>query len=228
MLSALLFRRLGKIDKKDMIGSELLRFNKQRRYLAFDTETTGLNLGFALPWQVSFSLFTLDSVIEEHNIFIWWDNLPISKDAARITRFDFQKYKREAMPAAEALKFFEKYLYDPTVYSIAHNQLNYDSMIHHVWRRRLGLEEDYSYLQRSYDTIAVAKAWKKGFPVDRDNFLAWQYRMMGYVERGLKTNLAQLGRDLNIAFDEGQLHDALTDIRLLREVWKKLIWQVEI
>lgn len=211
-----------------MIGSELLRYNKTRKYLAFDTETTGLNLGFALPWQVSFSLFTLDSVIEEQNIFIWWENLPISKDAARITRFDFQRYKREAIPPQEALEFFEKRLMDKDVYSLCHNLLNYDSMILSVWRRRLGLEEDYSYLERAYDTIAFSKAWKKGWPVDRSNLLAWQYRCMSYVERGLKTNLAQMGRDLGITFNENELHDALVDIRLLREVWKKLVWQIEV
>lgn len=211
-----------------MIGSDLLRYDKKRKYLAWDLETTGLNLGYALPWQLSFSVFTLDKVIEEHDHYIYWDNLPMSKDAARITRFDWERYKQFGRDPKEILDLFEERLMDPEIYSVGQNQLSYDNMIHALWRRKLGLGDDYSYLGRAYDTVAIAKAWKKGFSIDRNNLLAWQYRMMDYVERGLKTNLAQLGRDLEVPFDPDKLHDALEDIRLLRGVWRKIIWKVEI
>lgn len=211
-----------------MIGSELARYNRTRKYLVYDMETTGLNLGYALPWQLSYSVFTLDKVLEEENHYIWWDPLPISKGAAQVTRFDFDTYKRFAEPPLSVLTAFEARLMDSEIYSVAHNQLGYDSMIHALWRRKMGLKEDYSYLGRAYDTVALSKAFKKSIPVDKTNLLAWQYRLMGYVERGLKTNLAQMGRDLEVSFDETKLHDALTDIRLLREVFKQLLWKVEI
>ncbi len=211
-----------------MIGADLVRYNKSRKYLAYDMETTGLNLGYALPWQLSYSVFTLDEVLEEENHYIWWDPLPISKGAAQVTRFDFETYKRFAQPPPAVLAAFESRLMAPDIYSVAHNQLGYDSMIHALWRRKMGLVEDYSYLDRAYDTVALSKAYKKAVPVDKGGLLAWQYRLMSLVERGLKTNLAQMGRELEVPFDETKLHDALADIRLLREVFRKLVWKVEI
>lgn len=211
-----------------MIGADLLRFDRQRKYLAYDFETEGLNLGYARPWQLSYCLFTLDEVLEEHDHFILWDDLKVSKGAAQITRFNDAAYRYKAMDAEVVLTSFERLLMDESVYSVAQNQLGYDTMIHAVWRRQLGRPEDYSYLPRAFDTVAFARAWKKGFKVDRSNLLAWQYRMMDFRERGLKVSLGQLGRDLEVPFDESKLHDALADIRLLREVWKKLLWVVEL
>lgn len=211
-----------------MIGAELLRYDKERRYLCYDLETTGLNLGFALPWQVSYCVFTLDKIIEEHDFYIWWDNLPVSEGAARVTRFDFRRYQEIALPADVVLKSFEAYLYDPQIWSVAHNQLNYDSMIHALWRRKLGLKEDYSYLSRAFDTVALSKAYKKGIKPDTTNLLGFQYRMMGIVERGLKTNLGAMGKEFEIEFDSNKLHDALADIHLNVAVFRQLLWKLEI
>jgi DNA polymerase III alpha subunit (gram-positive type) len=211
-----------------MIGSELLRFDKQRKYLCWDLETTGLNLAYSLPWQISFSLFTLDKVILEQDFYIWWDNLPMSAGAAQVTGFNPNDYRNRAKEPDLILRTFESYLYDPEVYSVAHNQLSYDVMIHAIWRRKLGFKEDFSYLDRAFDTVALSKAWKKGAKPESNNLLCWQYRMMSVVEKGLKTNLAQMGRDFDIPFNEQGLHNALADIRLNREVFKKLLWQLDI
>lgn len=211
-----------------MIGAELLRYNKTRKYLLFDIETTGLNLGYALPWQLSYCVFTIDQILEEANFYIWWDNLPMSEGAARVTRFNPEQYKQEAMEPDVVLGSFEAYLYDPEIYPVGHNVLGYDSMIHGVWRRKLGLVEDYSYLPRVYDTLALSKAYKKGFKPDVSNLLSFQYRAMSYIERGLKTNLGQMGRDFEISFDENDLHNSKTDIRLNVAVFRQLLWKLEI
>ena len=70
------------------LGNDLLRFDKTQKYLIYDMETTGLNKGFSLPWQVSWVTFTLKDMLEEHDHYIWWDNLKMSKGAAEKTRFD--------------------------------------------------------------------------------------------------------------------------------------------
>jgi DNA polymerase III alpha subunit (gram-positive type) len=211
-----------------MIGQDLLRYNKEQKYLVWDLETTGLCLGYALPWQLSYQLFTLDKVLEEQNFYIWWDNLPISADAARITRFDHHEYKRQALEPDKVLKSFEAMLYDPSIRSVFHNGLGYDCMIHNVWRRKVGLKEDYSYLPRSFDTVCLSKAYKKGFKIPKDDFFSFQMKLSRYVERGLKTNLAAMGREFKIDFNADLLHDAKQDIRLNAEVFKQLIWKLEI
>ncbi len=211
-----------------MIGSNLLRYNKTRKYLLWDTETCSLNLAYALPWQISYCLFTLDEIIETRNFYIWWDNLPISDGAAKITRFNPEEYKRAALEPKVVLDSFEAYLYDPEIYGVAHNQLNYDSMIHALWRRKMGLKEDFSYLDRAYDTVALSKAYKKGIKPDTSNLLAFQFKMMSLVEKGLKTNLAAMGKEFEIPFDSAKLHDASEDIKLNISVFRQLIWKLEI
>lgn len=211
-----------------MIGSDLLRYDKDRRYCVWDLETTGLCLGYALPWQLSYAVFTLERVIQQQTFYIWWDNLPISEGAARVTRFDPRAYKESAMEPDEVLRSLEAQILDPAISSVGHNLLGYDTMIHAVWRRKLGLREDFSYLPRTFDTLALSKAYKKGLPVDRDNPLAFQYRALSVVERGLKASLSTMGREFGIPFDEHRLHDASVDIRLNIEVFKQLLWKVEI
>lgn len=210
------------------VGADLLRYDKKRKYLLLDVETTGLNLSYALPWQLSYTLFTLDKVIETADFYIWWDNLPISDGAARITRFNPEEYRRRAMEPDVVLTSFEKLLYSPEIYPVGHNVLGYDSMIHSVWRRKLGLREDYSYLPRTLDTLALSKAYKKGVALDRNNLLAAQYRALGIVEKGLKTSLGVMGKELGIEHDSSHLHDARADIELNVEVFKQLLWKMEI
>ena len=211
-----------------MIGNELLRYDKNRKYLVWDLETTGLNLGYALPWQISFAVFTLYDVLLKQDFYIWWDNLPMSDGAAKVTRFDWDQYQLLSKEPDLILSTFDSYLYDPEIYSVGHNILGYDSMIHAVWRRKLGIKEDFSYLDRAFDTVALSKAFKKGIKPDRENFLPWQYKMGSLIEKGLKTNLAQMARDLQIEFDESRLHDARVDIQLNIDVFRQLLWKMEI
>ncbi len=211
-----------------MIGSELLRFDRKRKYLVYDVETTGLNLGFSLPFQISYAVFTMDRILEEHNFFIAWDDLRMSEGAARITRFNPDEYQRQAIDGEAVLKSFDAYLYDPDIFPIGQNVLGYDSMIHAVWRRRLGVPIDYSYLDRSFDTVALSKAYKKGIKPDIQDFIPWQYRMLGIVERGLKTSLSTMGKELEVPFNPDLLHDSREDIRLNIGIFRKLLFKLEI
>ncbi len=211
-----------------MIGAELLRYQKDQKYFILDTETSGLNLGFAVPFQVSYAVFTIDKILEEHNEYIWWDDLRMSEGAAKVTRFDYARYKSLAKDPTEVLERFDSYLYRPDMIPLGHNLYGYDSMIHAVWRRKVGLPEDYSYLSRALDTVALSKAYKKGIKPDRENMTPWTYRLMGLVEKGLKTNLAQMGRDLGIEFRAEDLHDSRADVRLNIEIFRQLLWKVEV
>lgn len=218
-----------------MVGANLLRYDKDQKWCCFDSETSSLNLQFTLPFQVAFVTFTLDKILEKHNYYVWWDDFTISKKAAFITRFNEQEYRAKARPAKEILDIVESYLYNPEYKIAAQNFLGYDSMIINAWRRKLGLKPTYEYLYNTpfkvYDTIALSKAVKKGIKPDlssSNNFLAWQYRMLEYKEKGLKTSLGTVAKEENIAVNEENLHEALTDVIVNVEIHKKRLWQIEI
>ena len=97
-----------------------------------------------------------------------------------------------------------------------------------VWRKLMGMQADYSYLQRVIDTNSLAKAITKQIPVDKDNFLPWQYRLINHKERGLKTSQAALLKKYNINHDPNRLHDALYDIEMNFKVFRKQLFELEI
>ena len=79
------------------------------------------------------------------------------------------------------------------------------------------------------DTLSIAKAIKKQIKISKgESLLAWQYRLNHLIERGLSCNLKQCCKDFDVPFDASKLHDALYDIRVNYEVFKKMIWEVEL
>jgi len=211
-----------------MIGASLLRYAPDQKYMIWDLETTSLNLIYGLPWQCSFIICTLSQILEEHDYFIKWDDFKISRDAAAITNFNHQEYQNKGRDPREILDIMEGYMHREDVIVLGHHILGYDVMIHRAWRRKLGLGPDYSYLPRLIDTNAISKALKKGYPPDRDNILAFQYKMLNFRERGLKTSLGVMARELGVNFNDQDLHRGDKDILLNWQVWKKLVWSVEI
>lgn len=211
-----------------MIGSTLLRYAKDQEYVLFDFETSGLNLFYDLPWQCSFIICTLERIIETHDYYVRWDDLRMSKGAASLTGFNMDEYRHLARDPKEVLDIFESAIRPETRRPLGHNIIGYDTMIHQVWRRKLGLPTDYSYLPRAIDTNAIAKAYKKGIKIDQVNLLAFQYKMLNYHERGLKSSLSTMAKDLDIPFNEYDLHKGHKDIELNWQVWRKLVWQIEV
>jgi len=113
------------------------------------------------------------------------------------------------------------------------NWIGYDNQIYNVWRQGCGLRPYNDYLYEDfkvYDTLAVSRSIKKGIKPDTSsgkNFLAWQYRMLSIREK-LKCSLGAIGKELQIEVDDNQLHDALVDVRLCRQVFRKQVWAVEL
>jgi hypothetical protein len=92
----------------------------------------------------------------------------------------------------------------------------------------MGMQGDHSYLQRIIDTNSLAKAIAKQIPVDKENFLPWQYRLINHIERGLKTSQAALLKKYNIDHDSKRLHDAMYDIEMNFKVFRKQLFELEI
>jgi DNA polymerase III epsilon subunit-like protein len=52
--------------------------------------------------------------------------------------------------------------------------------------------------------------------------------MLHIRKRGIKTNLAALGKEFEIKHNPDKLHDALVDLELNIKVWNKLKWMIEV
>lgn len=214
-----------------MIGDSLLRFQKKQKYFVIDTETEGLNLAQSRPWQVSAAAYEGERLIEEIDMFPWFPDLNVSKQAALVTGFNWESYKRKAAPPVEVCAKIDPYLEDPEYLIIYHNGTGFDSMIRAILRRAAGLKVDYSWLIRAIDTNCLAKAMKKGIMPDRSSpeaFRSWQFKMSGFIQRGLKTNLTAMGKELGIDFDYSTLHIGANDVKLNKLVFDKMLWMIEI
>lgn len=201
-----------------------------QKYVFFDFETCHLNLQHGnLPWSICYILYQNGKILEEHNHYIKWDNLPISEGAAKITRFDMEVYKQKAEDPIKILDEFEKYLNDKDIILGGQNLFNFDIYVLKIWREALNRKNDYSYLDRTIDTNSIARAIKKGVkqikPEERKMMM---FRFGNYVEKGLKTNLTALGKEFNIVVNYEELHNSIKDVKLTAMVWEKLKNLIEI
>ncbi len=209
--------------------SQFLRYNNDYKSVIFDTETTGLNLFYTIPWQLSYLICKGPKIEKTVNKYLWWPNLKLSEDAARITRFNYLEYKEKAEDPKKVYEEFADYLYSTNYLNIGQNSLGYDIYILNTLRRLLGMKPDWSFLHRSYDTACLGKFLIYTAPPQiQDNKLLWQFQLRNSWEKGKKASLSALGKYFDIEVDEENRHDALVDIKLTFEVFKKEIWKIEI
>jgi DNA polymerase III alpha subunit (gram-positive type) len=208
--------------------NDLLRFKKDQNYIVFDTETEGLNLVYSRPWQASWVICRGNNIISKHDHFIRWDNINVSPDAARITGFNKENYYRKAEDPKEVFLKLNKYLSDPSFLVIGQNLLGFDVYMVNIWRKLLGMNSDYSYINRIIDTKSISTAIFKQILPDKENFLSWQYKMLHIREKGLKTNQAFMLKYYDIPHDPKRLHDSLYDVEMTFEIFKKQIFNIDL
>ena len=208
---------------------DLLRFKFNQKYVIFDTETEGLNLVTSKPWQLAWIEAEGKKITKKQNRFLMWEDLNVSEDAARVTGFNYKSYVKQAEDPAIVYKEFIDLINQDDVIIIGQNLLCYDIYILGVIARQLGLKIDYSFVNRIFDTKAIATALAKGNKTpDNDDFASWQIKWLNYRERGLKSNQKYLLEYYDIDFDPKKLHDALYDIEKNFEIFLKQIWELEI
>jgi hypothetical protein len=214
----------------------VIRYNKNQKILVFDTETEGLNLCFSRPWQVSFSIGTLDKTEEVHDLFIdvpdLWNWVP-QQEALRVqamTHFNWNDYNILKTSPQEVWRKFSHYLNNPDYLIVGQNILNYDVFMVAILQRMAGVPIDYAWLRRLWDTRALGRAWRDNYPKPQDdNFLAWQYRCV--FERGdrkTSVSLKKMAPDLGVEYDPTKHHDALYDIDLTKRVFEALIKKLDL
>lgn len=210
------------------MDESLLRFDKKQKYLVFDTETEGLNLIKSRPWQVAWLVVEGGNILEKHDMFLDWPNLAVSAGAAKITGFTTKEYDKRKESPRKVWEKFSKHLYDKDTFIVGQNLLGFDVYMVNIWRELMKLEADYSYVERIIDTRALAVAITKEIPVDKDDFISWQYRLINHRERKLKTSQAFLLKKYSIDHDPKRLHDALYDIEMNFKVFRKQLFDLEI
>jgi DNA polymerase III alpha subunit (gram-positive type) len=207
---------------------ELLRFQKNQKYLIVDTETEGLNLVNSRPWQCAWIATQGKNIVEKNNRFIQWDNLNVSEGAAKITGFSESEYERRAEDPLKVWRDLSKYLFDPEYIVIGQNILGFDVYMLNVWLKGMNKNSDYSYLPRVIDTKSLSTAIFKNILPDKNNFLSWQYKLLNHKEKGLKTSQASMLKHYNIPHDPKKLHDALYDIEMTFQIFLKQIYDIEV
>ncbi len=210
---------------------ELLRFNPDQKYLFFDFETCGLNLGSKRnkPWQLAFLVINGGRIVEKADYWLRWDGINVSEGAAKVTGWTQKKYDARAVDPKEPLEHFETYLYDSSYITVGHNILGFDVYLHGIYRRLLGLKPDYSYMENLLDTLCLARAINNDISYSREeNLLHWQYKMLSLRRPKGRNRLIDLCSQYDIKFDKSKLHDALYDIEKNYDVFSKLIWNIEI
>lgn len=208
--------------------SELLRFDYKQKYVIFDAETEGLNLVNSKPWQMAWIVAQGDKILEKFDINIKWDNLIVSDGAAKITGFSYHEHEKKAIDPTKAFDLFSKYLYDPQYKLIGQNVLGFDVYMVNVWRKLIGLKSDYSFVDRIIDTRCLAMAIAKQIPVQHDNFMSWQYKLLNHRDKTVKASQLALLKQYGIEFDASKLHDALYDVEMTYKIFKKQIYDIEV
>jgi len=213
-----------------IMNKNLLRFDKNKKFLIFDYETCGLNLASLdnKPWQLAFLVCENNKIQKKYDFYLKWDELNISEDAKRITGFKDSVYKKKAVDPLEVLDLFDSYFYDPEYHIVGHNILGFDVYIHNIHRLLCGKTSDYSYLNRAIDTNCLAKSESLDIEFDGSDLALWQFKLQKIRKRGLKSSLKFMCQKYNIDFDESKLHDALYDIEKNYEVFKEMLWRFNI
>ena len=189
---------------------DLLRFKFNQKYVIFDTETEGLNLVTSKPWQLAWIEAEGKKITKKQNRFLMWEDLNVSEDAAKVTGFNYESYAKQAEDPMIVYKDFINLINQDDVIIIGQNLLGYDIYILGVIARQLGIKIDYSFVNRIFDTKAIATALAKGNKSpDKEDFISWQLKWLNHRERGLKTNQKYLLEYYDIDFDPKKLRNFL-------------------
>ena len=216
---------------------QLLRFSKKKIFI-WDFETCHLNLLPLkthklknLPWSLGYLILEGKRVIDKGVKYLWWDDLPIGDVAAMMTGFNAAHYKKHAICPKEVLSFLDSYLYDKEIQSCGHNVFGFDIYIHNILRRELGFDTDWSFLERLHDTNLLAKAYLKQLTLDiktKQDYFIWNQRLLTLRQKGLKSGLASITKELDIEYDKDKHHDALYDVDLTGQVLNQLKFKLDV
>lgn len=194
-----------------------------KSFIAYDYESEGLNLNSSRPWEIAWVHFNHREIISKQQYYIYWKDLDISLEAKKITGFDQSDYNKHAVSPQQVWSEFSPIYLDKSVGIVGQNILGFDWFltcqlsnflkIYYPWKE---------VLERYIDTHTISKATKLDMKVDRDNFLAWQYKVNS-IRAKVKTNLKLMCLENGIEWDDDKAHSALFDVEKTVEYFNKVI-----
>ena len=209
----------------------LLKNNiKDCKFVCWDTETEGLNLIRSRPWEIAWTVYHGLNKVESHQHFIKWPDLNVSIGAAKATGFNPQIIEEKGENPKDVIDLFDSYIYNKEYKLITANGLGFDAYIHNLARKLVGYKTDYSYIERMYDILPIARGYRLGIkpPEEKKDFLAWQYRLLQIFQKGLKCKNSELAKEFGYDVESGQIHSAAFDIEMTFFSFTNLIKKLDI
>jgi|TARA_B100000959_G_scaffold149963_1_gene157305 DNA polymerase III epsilon subunit-like protein len=199
--------------------------DKNANLVFIDFETFNVNLNFFSnrPWQVAMLKVKKGQTADSFDEMIKWDcDLSISEEAKKITNFSQKKFDKTAKHESEVFDDVYNWL-DSCDYIVGHNILGFDMYLMRGWCKIHNKPYNH-FFEKSIDTLSIARGLKSGhyFKEQESPFFQYQYKMLNFRKKGMRTSLGELGKYYSIEHDSSKLHDALNDLYLNLGVWKKL------
>lgn len=191
-------------------------------YITADCESEGLNLYYSRPWQVSWVEHQGTKFIKEFDLYVDIPDLNIPKEVQKMTGFNQKKYDELKQPPKEVYSILKSRLLNPKYKIIGQNLLTFDIFMINQLQAMAGEEQDSSYINRIYDTLAFGRAYKNGIEKPSSgNLTSWQFKILNDPTlRKKRVNLEQQLKDFGIDYDPKNLHDSLWDVRYCKEVFE--------
>jgi DNA polymerase III alpha subunit (gram-positive type) len=211
------------------LGESLLRYHtKEKKILVCDCETNGLNLKYTLPFNISFNIYQNNQLIEEHDLYLKWPNYQIKTELAIKVHYNKEKIEKEGKEPKEVFELLNKYLNNKEYLIVGSNWLNYDCMVIENSAKSIGVNIGYKYLNKVYDCNSLFKAYKLNKPIDYENFLAYQWSLNAWVQKGLKSRVGIACKEFGIEYNDDDAHSGSYDVSRSYLIFMELIKRMEI
>lgn len=200
-------------------------------FVDYETSNLCLNETNNQPWQAAYILVKGKKIIARDSHFINWGDrrIPVSKEAAIITRYDERQVIKEGISPKEA---FEKMVsnFNQADRIIGHNILGFDVYIANILA--LGNKKAIPFgtnIHKVIDTLALAKASAAGEQYEESvPLIAWMYQQYHTRRKGRFSQEA-LSKSMSIEYDSARAHDALFDLEYLNiPIFNQLIYKTKI
>ncbi len=207
-----------------------LSHNRAVKYAVLDCETEGLSLHLHRPWEIAIHVQQGNKTLESKVLYPWFPDLQVGAMAAKITGFQWEKYKDLATPKEDVWEEVASYLYSSEYLIVGHNYLGFDSSLIRTLALSCGNWRGWNgYIEKVIDTLCLARMFHDGTKPSAENFLGDQMKQIGKPKRGAKkANLSALCKEFGIEVDATKTHQGEYDTFLTGQVLNKLIYVLDI
>jgi DNA polymerase III alpha subunit (gram-positive type) len=214
------------------MSDKLLRFDKEKEIVLFDFESYNLFLNPQnnKAWELAMMRVKGDKIIDQKSWILLWDygeNLKCGDGARFITGYTEEREANEGIPAEQVFPTIMEWM-DNADILMGHNILGFDMYLTRWIYRHFGKSWRH-LIPKCIDTNCLAKGIALDIqPSEGEDLFTYQMKLYHKRQKGLKTGIDALLKQLNIEFDASRRHQALYDIELNKMIWDRLKYNIEI